>query len=34
VLLAVVLALNAVIALITRWRGTHAEGVVLAGAAT
>jgi tungstate transport system permease protein len=34
VLLAVVLALNAVIALITRWRGTHAEGVVLAGAPT
>jgi tungstate transport system permease protein len=33
VLLAVVLALNAVIALVTRWRGTHAEGVVLAGAA-
>jgi tungstate transport system permease protein len=33
VLLAVVLALNAVIALITRWRGAHAEGVVLAGAA-
>jgi tungstate transport system permease protein len=34
VLLAVVLALNAVIALVTRWRGAHAEGVVLAGAAT
>jgi tungstate transport system permease protein len=33
VLLAVVLALNAVIALVTRWRGAHAEGVVLAGAA-
>ena len=32
VLLAVVLALNAVIALVTRWRGAHAEGVVLAGA--
>lgn len=30
VLLAVVLALNAVIALVTRWRGAHAEGVVLA----
>ena len=33
-LLSVVLALNAVIALVTRWRGAHAEGVVLAGAAT
>jgi tungstate transport system permease protein len=33
VLLAVVLALNAAIALVTRWRGAHAEGVVLAGAA-
>jgi tungstate transport system permease protein len=32
VLLAVVLALNALIALFTRWRGAHAEGVVLAGA--
>jgi len=32
VLLAVVLALNAVIALVARWRGAHAEGVVLAGA--
>lgn len=32
VLLAVVLALNAVIALVTRWRGAHAEGVVLTGA--
>ncbi len=32
VLLGVVLALNAVIALVTRWRGAHAEGVVLAGA--
>jgi len=32
VLLAVVLALNALIALVTRWRGAHAEGVVLAGA--
>jgi tungstate transport system permease protein len=31
-LLAVVLALNAGIALVTRWRGAHAEGVVLAGA--
>lgn len=30
VLLAVVLALNAVIALVTRWRGARAEGVVLA----
>lgn len=30
VLLGVVLALNAVIALVTRWRGAHAEGVVLA----
>jgi tungstate transport system permease protein len=33
VLLVVVLGLNAAIALITRWRGAHAEGVVLAGAA-
>jgi tungstate transport system permease protein len=33
ILLAVVLALNALIALVTRWRGAHAEGVVLAGAA-
>ena len=33
VLLAVVLALNAAIALLSRWRGAHAEGVVLAGAA-
>ncbi|HEX2545868.1 MAG TPA: ABC transporter permease [Ramlibacter sp.] len=33
VLLVVVLALNAVIAAITRWRGAHAEGVVLQGAA-
>lgn len=33
VLLAVVLALNAVIALVARWRGAHAEGTVLAGAA-
>jgi tungstate transport system permease protein len=32
VLLGVVLALNAAIALVTRWRGAHAEGVVLAGA--
>ena len=32
VLLAVVLVLNALIALFTRWRGAHAEGVVLAGA--
>ena len=32
ILLAVVLALNAAIALVTRWRGAHAEGVVLAGA--
>ena len=32
VLLAVVLALNAVIALVTRWRGAHAEGLVLPGA--
>ena len=31
VLLVVVLALNAVIALVTRWRGAHAEGIVLAG---
>ena len=31
-LLAIVLVLNAVIALVTRWRGAHAEGVVLAGA--
>jgi tungstate transport system permease protein len=34
ILLAVVLGLNAVIALVARWRGTHAEGVVLAGAAS
>jgi hypothetical protein len=27
----VVLGLNAAIALVTRWRGAHAEGVVLAG---
>ncbi|MEJ8836160.1 ABC transporter permease [Ramlibacter sp. AN1133] len=33
VLLTVVLGLNAAIALVTRWRGAHAEGVVLAGAA-
>ncbi|GAB3649370.1 ABC transporter permease [Ramlibacter alkalitolerans] len=32
ILLAVVLGLNAAIALVTRWRGAHAEGVVLAGA--
>jgi tungstate transport system permease protein len=32
ILLTVVLALNAGIALITRWRGAHAEGLVLAGA--
>jgi tungstate transport system permease protein len=32
VLLAVVLALNAGIALVARWRGAHAEGVVLGGA--
>lgn len=32
ILLAVVLALNALIAAVTRWRGAHAEGVVLAGA--
>ena len=32
VLLGVVLGLNSVIALVTRWRGSHAEGVVLAGA--
>ena len=32
VLLAVVLALNAAISLLSRWRGAHAEGVVLAGA--
>jgi tungstate transport system permease protein len=32
VLLAVVLALNAAIALVARWRGAHAEGVVLTGA--
>jgi tungstate transport system permease protein len=31
-LLAVVLALNAAISLVSRWRGAHAEGVVLAGA--
>ena len=33
VLLGVVLLLNAAIALVTRWRGSHAEGVVLAGTA-
>jgi tungstate transport system permease protein len=33
ILLAVVLGLNAAIALVTRWRGAHAEGVVLAGTA-
>ena len=33
ILLAMVLALNAVIALVARWRGAHAEGMVLAGAA-
>jgi tungstate transport system permease protein len=33
ILLTVVLGLNAAIALITRWRGAHAEGVALAGAA-
>jgi tungstate transport system permease protein len=32
VLLAVVLALNALIAAFARWRGAHAEGVVLTGA--
>jgi tungstate transport system permease protein len=32
-LLSIVLVLNAAIALVARWRGTHAEGVVLAGAA-
>lgn len=32
VLLVVVLALNALIALVARWRGAHAEGVVLTGA--
>jgi tungstate transport system permease protein len=32
ILLAIVLVLNAGIALIARWRGMHAEGVVLAGA--
>ena len=32
VLLGVVLALNALIAAFTRWRGAHAEGVVLTGA--
>jgi tungstate transport system permease protein len=32
VLLAVVLALNALIAIFARWRGAHAEGVVLTGA--
>ena len=32
VLLVVVLGLNALIALVTRWRGARAEGVVLAGA--
>jgi tungstate transport system permease protein len=34
ILLTVVLVLNAGIALITRWRGAHAEGLVLAGAAS
>jgi tungstate transport system permease protein len=34
VLLGVVLALNAAIALFTRWRGAHAEGIVLAGVNT
>jgi tungstate transport system permease protein len=33
ILLTVVLALNAAIALIARWRGAHAEGIALAGAA-
>ena len=33
ILLAMVLALKAVIALVARWRGAHAEGMVLAGAA-
>jgi tungstate transport system permease protein len=32
ILLAVVLGLNAAIALFTRWRGAHAEGLVMAGA--
>jgi len=32
ILLAVVLGLNAGISLLARWRGAHAEGVVLAGA--
>jgi tungstate transport system permease protein len=32
ILLTVVLVLNAAIALVARWRGAHAEGVVLAGA--
>ena len=32
ILLSIVLALNAVIALVARWRGSHAEGVVLAEA--
>jgi tungstate transport system permease protein len=32
VLLVVVLALNALIAIFARWRGAHAEGVVLTGA--
>lgn len=32
ILLAVVLALNGAIALLARWRGTHAEGLVLAEA--
>ena len=31
-LLGIVLVLNAAIALVARWRGAHAEGVVLAGA--
>jgi tungstate transport system permease protein len=32
ILLSVVLALNAAIALLARWRGAHAEGIVLSGA--
>ena len=32
--MAVVLVLNALIAGFTRWRGAHAEGVVLTGVAT
>ncbi len=31
ILLSVVLALNAAIALLARWRGAHAEGIVLSG---